>query len=852
MNRGELHAHRDVLELLWKQGLNGRELLVHHTGLVDAFLGQCFRNCPDAAEGIALVALGGYGRRELFPFSDIDLMILHAPDTGHRLAAVTEAIFYPLWDAGLEVGHSVRTTAACRTDAQQDFFFQVALLDARLVAGCKGLFAELLHCRKELIESRRRNFLPAILELRKERHTRYGLHGYLLEPHIAEGRGGLRDIQSMLWTAKVLFGMNNCGELMQAGLLTSDELQRFELAWDNLTRIRNQLHYLSARRNDQLFLEHQEELARIFGYRPANNSLPVEQFMREVYSDLQTIAVTTDLFFEHGEEVQRSLSAGLQDKVLEKGIEQRQHHLHLVEPESLAKKPQILVRIFAQAARTGLPIHHRSRKLVTANLHLLDERLRQSRRLARGLLEIITEAADPLPVLTAMIDTGFLTAFLPEFQQVASLAQHDLYHVHTVDRHLLQTVAELAKLRKEEPQLSMSVSSPAVLALAALLHDIGKGQGADHAEQGAVLAQTIGSRLGLPPADLSCLAFLVRNHLFLLEVALRRDLEDEAFILRCARKIADPDRLTMLYLLSIADARATGPAAWSDWKAALLLELFLKLAHLLEDGLYIGREELICPDPAQGEDWMRDQVARLLGPDEFSIVSTLPGDYLLSFSPQTIASHIRNRVLLQERQILVVPTARGNYWSVLVMARDRPGLLAKICGSLALHGKGVMSAQIFTWPDQTAVDVLKVRSLPDFDHSERDWLALERDLNLVLNKRLNLAHRLAEFRRSGLQRRNRRHLRSSNPRVIIDNHSSDIYTIIEVYAEDRCGLLYDIANTLTDLAIDIHRAKIATQAEQSVDVFYVLDSNGFKIEEEAFQQEISAALLFSTGASVAR
>jgi [protein-PII] uridylyltransferase len=858
IGNGELRARRDVLELLWKQGLSGRALLTQHTRLMDAFLHQCFLNCPEAREGFALVALGGYGRCELFPFSDIDLMVLHAPGMEDKLAAVTNSVFYPLWDAGLEVGHSVRTPAACLADAGKDFLFQVALLDARLVAGCETLFSELVNsCRKEFIEGRRRDFLQSMQTLRLERHARYGLHSYLLEPHITEGRGGLRDIQAMLWTAKVLFGLNSCAALMQAGLLTSGERQNFEQAWDNLTRIRNQLHYLSGRKNDQLFFEHQEELAQIFAYHSANSSLPVELFMREVYSHLQTIAVTTDLFFEHGEEVQTSLSNGILGKSLEKGIEQRQHHLHLLEADQLERKSQLLIRIFVQSARTGTPIHHRTRKLIAASLHLVDERLRRSRRLAKGLLEIITETAAPLPVLTAMLETGFLPAYLPEFRQVESLAQHDLYHVFTVDRHLLQTVAELARLREEEPQLSRSISSPHVLALAALLHDIGKGQDANHAEQGAVLVQAIGTRLGLAAADISCLVFLVRHHLFLTEAALRRDLEDAAFIIRCARKIADPDRLTMLYLLSIADARATGPAAWNDWKAALLLELFLKLAHLLEDGGF-NQQDLASLDHAQGEDWMREQVARLLAPAETALLPDLPGDYLLSFSPQTIAHHIRLRPRLQELQALVVPSDEGDCWSVLVMARDRPGLLAKICGTLALHGLDVMAAQIFTWPDQTAVDVLQVQAAPDSTYAApdstyaapdstyaaQDWPALERELNLVLNKRLALTHRLVEKKRLGIQRRSGRSPRSSRPRVIIDNQGSDNFTIIEVHAEDRSGLLYDITNTLADLAIDIHRAKVATLATQSVDVFYVLDSNGRRIEDTAFQQEISTALLF--------
>jgi [protein-PII] uridylyltransferase len=835
MKKGELRARRDALESLWKQGLSGPALLTRHTQLIDACLAQCFAGCPEALKGVALVALGGYGRGELFPFSDIDLMVLYAPEAQERLDEVSEAVFYPLWDAGLEVGHGVRTPEACLADAGQDFLFQVALLDTRLVAGSASLYGELRESfRAQFVEGRRQQFFEQMNGLRAERHRRYGLHGYLLEPHIKEGRGGFRDLQAMLWTARVIFGLDGLAGLQEAGLLTARERKDIEQARESLIRIRNQLHYLSGRKNDQLFFEHQEEMAPVFGHRTSGGFLDVEHFMREVYRHLQTIAVATDLFFEHTGEV---LAASPEEtgKRLEQALALRHGRIHLADPELLAAKPQLLMRIFLQAARTGRPVHHRTRKAVGSHLHLIDDRLRRSRRLAGNFLKILTSCTEPLPVLTTMLETGLLTAYLPEFRKVESLAQHDIYHLYTVDRHLLQTVAELARLREEEP-LAAEVAAPRLLALAALLHDIGKGHGEEHAEKGADLTQTIGPRLGLNAAETDTVAFLVRHHLFLMETALRRDLEDDSFLIRCARKIGDADRLRMLYLLAIADARATGPAAWNYWKAALLLELYLRLVHLLEGS------DLQHSDAGQGVEWMREKVRRLLQKEDGRL-KELPDDYLLSFSPPTVVRHLALGAGLDRRRAMIVPTDCGEYWSLLVMARNRTGLLARICGTLALHNLEVVAAQIFTWPDDTAVDLVHIRPSLDHGYLDQDWGGLEKDLNLVLANRLALAHRLVHKRRLPLRGAGRRHLRSAQPHVVIDNTAADHYTVIEVHAENRSGLLYDISTTLAELAIDIHQARIATLAERSVDAFYVRDSGGRKIADPALQEEIRQSLL---------
>jgi [protein-PII] uridylyltransferase len=833
----ELRAKRDALEYLWRQGLSGQPLLHKHSQLIDDYLAACFANCAEAGEGMSLVALGGYGRRELFPYSDIDLLLLHAPEAEDRLEAVSQALFYPLWDAGLEVGHGVRTLDACLADARQDFFFQVALLDARHLAGSPQLFSSMQQAfHQELIAGHRREFLQNRMQHRNERHQRYGMHSYQLEPHIKESRGGFRDIQAMLWVSHALFNLQGLQSIEEAGLISPQEKESFGQAWDFLIKIRNRLHYLSGRKNDQLFFEYQEEMAKAFKYSDTRGTLGVERFMQDIYRHLQTIATTTDLFFEHVDETLGAPRANPVEQTIEPGITVRQERLHLTDQALIEKRPYLLMRLFAHAGKTGLEIHHRSRKIVTANLHLVNDKLRHSKRMAKPFFDVLENARDVLEVLSVMLDTGLLTAYIPEFEQIRALAQHDVYHVFTVDRHLLQTVAELKKLTLNKTPFA-GVESPHVLALAALLHDIGKGHHEDHAQRGSKLAAGIAKRLGLTEAEASCLSFLVEKHLFLTVTALRRDLEDDAFIRQCAEQIQTPERLTMLYLLSVADAKATGPTAWTEWKSALLLEISLKIAHLLE------RKDASLPDRSQGAGWMLAQVRALMGKAAPADGAILPEEYLLSFPPEEVAHHLRLRAgLKNKKQAITEACDHTLFWSVLVMAHDSTGLLAKICGTLALHGLNVASAQIFTWEDGTAVDVLNVRPAAEQTYAEQDWQALGEDLNLALKNRLGLSHRLVDKFRNALRSPGQKNVQAA-PRVVIDNEASEQYTIIEVFANDRPGLLYDITRTLADFEINIHRARIGSDGDQVVDVFYTLDSFATKINSPSFQEEISQALL---------
>ncbi len=846
-------AERKALEDSWAKGSVGGDLLLDHCRIVDKYIIDSYEQSEiEGCDGrIALVALGGYGRKELFPFSDVDLMILYHPKVKKHITKVTDAVLYPLWDTGLEVGHGVRTVAESISHAREDYFFLVALLDARLLHGSQDLFDELIKAyRKKFVDGHREGFVEKMKSHRQSRRERFGSHSFLLEPHIKEGRGGMRDIQAMMWTARVVFGLNTLDDIQGAGLLLEEERNEFLDAMNTLIRLRCHLHFVSKRKNDQLYFEQQEEVAEAFEYRTSGGVRGVERFMRDVYNVLQTISVTSDLFFDHVDEVLGLAGKGklIADKVVENGIEIRTGRVHLTASRSqILAKPQTLIRVFLAMARTGLPMHYRTRKSISGCVALITDKERTSPRFAKSFFTLLLEAKDIALLLETMLETGVLTACVPEFSKIATLAQHDLYHIYTVDRHSLQAVAELHALVENWARVVRNVKDIKVLYLAALLHDIGKGSGRDHSLEGAELAGEIGKRFCLNKKECSTLQFLIRYHLFIPENALRRDLNDAVFIKRCAETIGDMNRLSMLYLLSVADSKATGPSAWSEWKATLMEDLYLKVSPYLDQGRH-GVQDVAAHEE-QGVEWLREQIrVQLKGKGELKIdPETLSPDYILSFSPEAIAGHVltqRDNFQRIRQKSLIVASRADETWSLLIMTTDRSGLLAKICGVMALNNLSVVKAQIFTWGDGTVVDVIDVQSTNGLSFAEKDWAALNNQLDLAIEHRMGLSHRLYSKLSSTYGRRAQM-VGDVASKIVVDNESSDNYSIIEVYAADLPAQLYHITQAMADFGLNIHKAYIATEVEQLIDVFYVLDSRGHKLTDKEFIKEVTGGVLHS-------
>ncbi|MDP3030318.1 MAG: HD domain-containing protein [Deltaproteobacteria bacterium] len=530
----------------------------------------------------------------------------------------------------------------------------------------------------------------------------------------------------------------------------------------------------------------------------------------------------------------------LPDRILEKDVSIYKKEIRIDRPEALIKKPYLLLKIFEYAARYGAKIHPRTGQFIRDNLYLVNDSFRSSRQTSRSMLNLMKLGSSAFKQLEVMLQTGLLALYIPEFENIRCQVQHDAYHIYTVDKHSLLTFLELSLMREEDKYPFAEIDRPEYLFLTALLHDIGKGIGHNHAGKGADLIPKIAGRMGLEEDVIRDMVFVVRHHLLLVDVATRRDLEDEKIIVECAQKIQDIKRLNMLYLLTIADSKATGPRAWTAWKAALVDELYLKIKHILQRG------ELATPQTTARIQKVLDQVKdgltpALKNPAVLKHIENMPGDYLLTVTPQKIIRHLQLARELSDKKFALAIEARNSFWELTVLAEDKPGLFAQISGVLALNDLDVLGTQIFTWGDGIAVDIFQVRELIEEPADEMRWKRVAEDLEKTLSGRLSFDYRLAE-KTTPLSFQTKKRGRSS--KVVIDNESSDFYTVIEVYTDDHPGLLYSLARTLFDMGLDIRSAKISTKVDQVVDVFYVRDLYGQKIYHPEQCEEVKKALLF--------
>ncbi len=838
-----LPSGKEILETLWARGLSGERLLKVHSDIVDKWITGLFdRLSPELQEGISLIALGGYGRQELYPFSDIDLMILFEPSQEPKLDDICNAIFYPLWDAKREVGHGVRTIDDCIKEAENDFFLLVSFLDARLIAGDTWLFNNFIkNIFSRFIEGQRRQFVESLIDHRTERLKRFGDNAYLLEPHIKDGRGGLRDFHTIIWISKVLFGIQNLRGIEKEDIISHEEFERLRAALSELVKIRNRLHFVSNKKNDRLFFEYQVEIARLLKFTDKKSMLGVEQFMKEVHEALNAISSITDLYLEHVHEVLHPRAHEYSATPLEDGIEIINGRIVIDSKERLVNDKTLLMKVFYYSAREDAPLHYRTKKIIRQCTKLIDDSFRHSKKCKNWFLDALVTSRDPRGLLFVMHhETDVLCNYIPEFSNIKALAQYDVYHVNTVDIHLIETVKQISLLKEGEKGLFQSLSNPKILYLAGLLHDIGKGYGENHSKKGAELARVIGQRMGLSEEEVDTLSFLIENHLYLAEIAQRRDLEDEGLVLKCARHIGDPELLTMLYLLTIADSKATGPNAWSDWKGALILELYLRIAHLLE------QKDLLDPDRVKGIEWMREKIRERMGSEAEEVLENLPEDYLMAFTPEAVEEHLRLKKMLKQRHVILVPEDKRAYWTILIMTKDQTGLLSKICGVLALENLRVLAAQIFTLRDGTVVDVLDVEPTYEIGFKEMDWGRIESMMEKAIMGKLGLPHRISQKFMALSSSHGPVCLVQGKAEIRIDNEISDFYTVVDIVADPKVGLLYFITRTMADFGINIFRAKVGPNADRISLSFYCLDSLGEKITDPEFCKELKDALSFAT------
>lgn len=800
----------------------------------------------------SLVAVGGFGRGELSFASDVDLLFIHEKRLSNQLQGLIREIVYSLWDGGFEVGHVTASVSGLKRLVREEFATLTNYLEARFIVGDQLLFQQ---WHKGFMDDfghlGRRRFLRNLLAYREGRLRKYGESSYLLEPHIKEGVGGLRDLHIIRWAAKVYLEDTSFEAVISRDWLTAQEQLWLDRARDFLWRVRLQLHQLTRKRQDQLLFSEQEQVAARLGFMDGEQGSAVEAFMRLYYRHTARIRRTTSFFLERVEEEQKKMaSTRIRTRVLPGPFLLEGKHLHFMEPDRVKKDPRLIMRFFWQASRSDAHFHHQAGQVIRESLGAFGDEARRAPEVVKQFFEILLDPRHAFPILKVMLETRFLEVFIPEFVPIRYRVQHDVYHLYTVDNHLLRAVRELHLMETDSGESTVRLSlsdifvqlrNRRILFLAALLHDIGKGRGENHALRGGQMAGAIADRFGLTVEETDLLRFLIENHLILAETALKRDLTDEKPILKCAVSTRDRERLQMLFLLTIADSRATGPGAWNTWKASLLRELYLKVDRLLIRGGWEG--EGLQERSAKVQAEVLDLAASKRERKSVSEwLDRLSYRYLLSQPCEAILKHYgMERQLDHQVLLLDAKPAEGEMFQITVATRDRPGLFALITGVLWVRGLNILSADIFTRDSGVALDVLIVERLPDPLRADELWKRVESDLLESLKDRDHLNRLIAARRRPSLIQK--KGLPRKEDRVLIDEEGSDFFTIVEVYTWDRPGVLHAICNSFYEMGISIQLAKISTPGAQVADVFYVTDLGGNKLMDSRRHDRVRRSLL---------
>ncbi len=832
----ELNITRSDLKATKTQLLQGshfhsspREFLRQHSDLVDGLVRKAFQQAQSRvpAPSVCLVAVGGYGRAELAPYSDVDLLLLYASSKKEELPPLVEKILYPLWDLGLEVSCGSRSIDECLRMAQSDLHVKTGLIDGRYLDGEYEFFRKLYDFfTRKVLHRKVQEFARALAEDLYLRSQKYEDPAYTLEPDIKEGKGGLRDFQMGRWIIRAKYKTDRWDSI-----LFPDHSRMLERSLQFLWAVRNQLHLLSGRRQDHLTFELQEKIAPILGLSPGTKG--VEEMMRQYHLSTQTISTFVSDILErtlHEPSWVKKTLFFFQRRKIDDNFEMAYGELHLFDPVAFKRDPPQLMTLLKHCQTFRTQMDFRMEEAVMEALPFVDDRFRDSEGVNQAFLSILRKGDGVDTILKKMHELGLLSRYIPEFSEIEGKVHYDLYHVHPVDIHSILAVEELGKLRaglyqKDYPLLTLlvrEIESPEILFLTTLLHDIGKGTDGDHSSAGSEMVKRIAERMGLPEQDRELMGFLVSRHLFMIETAFRRDLHDEQVILRFAGEVKNSRRLKLLYLLTFADIKAVGPEAWTSWKDTLLMELFLKTSHFFEKGV------------AAGPFLRRDEILqKLQGHLSQEIISEyaehLPDRYLSCYAADEIAHHIGIARSIQKELLSVEwEIEKECQAKVTICTKDRYGLFAKMTGSMFLNRLNILEAQIHTWGNSIVLDTFWVMDATG--NIDRHLHQFKKDLEEILSGKASLRELLSKRKESnGIKQKV---IPRVPQEVKVNNQDSDFYTIVEVMGEDRLGILYDVTQALTEHGCDIHFARISTLGNRIVDVFYIQDEWGEKIKEK--------------------
>lgn len=866
-------AHRNTwntLKLEHDSGVDSLEVIRQLTRLMDEIVAfaYMYTSVDLQKEGLkedkhlVLLALGSYGRKELSPHSDVDLLFLVPDEISEWTRVFTERMLYLLWDTGLDVGYSTRTARDCFSLAQENYDVLTSILDARYLQGDEVFFTGFTReFARKVLEKAGLDFVRAKLKTMEERLARHGGTVYVLEPNVKEGMGSLRDIHTSQWVAKVLFQVDSLEELSKSEDLDILDPEDYLLLTESLNfllRVRCDLHFTSNAARDLLTMERQPDIARRFGIQGEDGIPPVERFMQEYYRHAGRIhQLAVGIIKKSMDRKRRTpkILRRFRERDLGDGFYARDGNLYLHEEVArfFKESPIRIMEVFRRYQETNLELSPGLSLGVRKSLDLVDEEFRRDPEARRIFFSILNEDRRLYDTLLLMNELQFLGRYIPEFATIHCKMQHDYYHTYTVDEHSIRAIKEVVELpQAQSPALTLyqkvlgEVEEDRILLfMTLLLHDVGKGKGSSHSETGAVMAGEVGKRLGLPEDQVEIMEFLIRNHLLLSHVAQRRDLHEESTILETARIVGDIERLKLLYLITMADLKAVGPKVWNEWKASLITELFLETYRAIEQG------EISIEEIKEKVILARTFIQERLSPDYDSGQVTVELDVLterayMLYKPGVLTHLIGMRLKMGENlvQLSWRQAKNGGYTNLFIVTRDHPGLFAKIAGVLSANNVNILGAQILTRTDGIVFDVLHVTDSVLKPIRDRvKFRIVNRELEKVIGGEMDVDELFRSRKLSLPLDRRDKTLMKAPTKVEIDTEISTDHTVIDVYTADRIGLLYRITSTLAAMGLSIHTAKVSTKVDQAVDVFYVKNLEGKKVTDAEELAKIREALV---------
>jgi len=815
-----------------------------------------------AAPRMAVVATGGYGRGTLAPGSDIDLLFLLPAGQTPQGEAVVEYMLYMLWDMGLKVGHATRDIDDCIRQSRSDITIRTSILEARFLWAEEALYDELMaRFDNEVVKGSGAEYVHAKLTERDDRHAKAGDTRYLVEPNVKDGKGGLRDLQTLFWIGKYFYRVRKAGELVDKGVFTQAEYDQFSKAEDFLWAVRCHMHFLTGRAEERLHFDIQRDIAERLGYTTHPGLSAVERFMKHYFLIAKDVGDLTRIFCAALEEEQAKHVPGFNRIFLTFQRRKRKlagtsdfivdnHRINIADEHVFERDPVNMIRLFWLADKHGLEYHPDALKLLTRSLGLVDRNLRRNAEANRLFLDLLTSDRNPDLNVRRMNEAGLLGRLIPDFGKIVAMMQFSMYHHYTVDEHLIRCIGVLHEIERgdgEKVHPLSHVLMPGlrkhreVLYVALLLHDIAKGRPEDHSEAGARIARRICPHIGLSAADTETVAWLVRHHLDMSMTAQTRDLNDRKTIDDFASIVQSVERLKLLLVLTVCDIRGVGPGVWNGWKGQLLRNLYYETELLLTGGF---SEVKRADRAAEARETLVTALAEWPEKTRRKYVGLHYENYLLTVHLDDQLRHaefIREADAAKKKLATMVKTHTFEaVTEITVLAPDHPRLLSVIAGACAAAGGNIVDAQIFTTADGRALDTILISR--EFDRDEDERRRAERVGRLIEDVLSGKVWLPEMIEKRSKPRRGTKAFKIK-PRVDIGNTLSNRFSVIEVEGLDRPGLLSEITGALSDLSLDIASAHITTFGEKVIDTFYVTDLTGAKIENPTRQETVKKRLI---------